>query len=58
MGEFFSNGEQMKWESSQFSVSGYMSFTGKDEISDIQEMKFGKFHKSGRKQEKQDEHHK
>lgn len=35
MGEFFSNGEQMKWESSQFSVSGYMSFTGKDEISDI-----------------------
>ena len=30
---FFPSGEQMKWESSQFSVSGCMSFTGKDEIS-------------------------
>lgn len=32
---FFSHGEQMKWENSQFSANGYMSCIGKDVISGI-----------------------
>lgn len=45
----FSSGEQMKWETGQFSVSDYINFAGKGGISDILKMKFRKVHKSNRK---------